>query len=77
MPILAFVNNGLKYCSNQLRLSLRYRLSSLVYNKYIDGLNQLLIDLLFNPKYVDFRTELLSTECFGHSVPEYRPIADQ
>ncbi len=38
MPILALVNNGLKYCINQLRLNLRYKLSVMLYNKYTDGI---------------------------------------
>jgi len=37
MPTLALVNNGLKFCINQFRLGLRYRLSVMLYNKYIEG----------------------------------------
>lgn len=38
MPFLALVNNVLKYSVSQLRLSLRYKLSQHLYQKYISGL---------------------------------------
>lgn len=38
MPSLALVNNSLKYFIYQLRLSIRHKLSVLLYNRYVDGL---------------------------------------
>lgn len=38
MPTLALVNNVLKWSVSQLRLSLRYKLSRYLYQKYISGL---------------------------------------
>lgn len=38
MPTLSLVNNCLKYCISELRLSLRYKLSQYLYQKYISGL---------------------------------------
>ncbi|RWS05547.1 ATP-binding cassette sub-family D member 3-like protein, partial [Dinothrombium tinctorium] len=38
MPTLALVNNFLKFCLDQLRLNLRYKLSLILYNRYVDGL---------------------------------------
>ena len=37
-PILAFVNNGLKYCISQLQLNLRYKISSYLTGRYMAGL---------------------------------------
>ncbi|XP_054165377.1 ATP-binding cassette sub-family D member 3-like [Oppia nitens] len=48
MPILAFVNNSLKYCINQLRLGLRYRLSHMLYHKYTTGLTYYRLNVLDN-----------------------------
>lgn len=38
MPTLAVTNNLFKFFLNQLRMNLRCRLSTLIYDKYIDGL---------------------------------------
>lgn len=38
MPTLALVNNALKFFISQLRLSIRYKLSVLLYNRYVEGL---------------------------------------
>ncbi|CAG2177027.1 unnamed protein product, partial [Oppiella nova] len=48
MPVLAFVNNSLKYCINQLKLGLRYRLSLMLYNKYTTGLTYYRLNVLNN-----------------------------
>lgn len=38
-PILALVNNGLKYCINRLQLNLRYKISSYLTDNYLKGNN--------------------------------------
>lgn len=37
-PILALVNNGLKYCISRLQLALRYKLSAHLTRRYMSGL---------------------------------------
>ncbi|CAG2107768.1 unnamed protein product, partial [Medioppia subpectinata] len=48
MPIFALVNNTLKYCINELKLNLRYRLSLMLYNKYTNGLTYYRLNVLDN-----------------------------
>ena len=36
-PILALVNNGLKYCINRLQLNLRYKITEQLTTKYTQG----------------------------------------
>lgn len=47
-PILALVNNGMKYCINRLQLSLRYKISSYLTEKYTDGLNYYRLNVMDN-----------------------------
>ncbi|KAI1307633.1 ATP-binding cassette sub-family D member 3 [Halotydeus destructor] len=46
MPSLALVNNSIKFFMNQLRLNIRYKLSSLLYNRYVEGLTYYRINVL-------------------------------
>ena len=46
MPTLALVNNALKFFINQLRLSVRIKLSEKLYNNYLDGATYYRINVL-------------------------------
>lgn len=46
MPILALVNNGLKYCINHLQLSLRHKISTHLNERYTSGLTYYQVNVL-------------------------------
>lgn len=48
MPSLALVNNSLKFFVHQLRLNVRYKLSVLLYNRYVEGLTYYRINVFDN-----------------------------
>ncbi|RWS27920.1 ATP-binding cassette sub-family D member 3-like protein [Leptotrombidium deliense] len=68
MPTLSLINNFLKYCLDQLRLSLRYKLSVILYNRYVDGLTFYRLNM-FDPNCQNIDQLLTSdVERFCHTI---------